>query len=104
MPHRRILRYFFFLPDKATSRKQLRQQITLLDRCAEEAISMEERSIAEQDLGEGTIAFEGPYEGITLSTSTWGAFEDFTLDYWLGPNVAVPGWPAQIPSASAGSS
>ena len=76
----------------------------LLDCCAEEAISVEERSIADQELDKGTITFNGPSEGITLSPSTWGAWEDLPMDYWLDPNVAVPDWPAQIPSTSAGSS
>jgi hypothetical protein len=62
----------------------------LLDRRAEEAISVEERSIAEQELDEGTMLFDSPSDGITLSPSTWGAFEDLPLEYWLDLNVAVP--------------
>jgi hypothetical protein len=50
--------------------ERLRQQMDLLDRRAEEAISVEERSIAEQELDEGTISFDGPSDGITLSPST----------------------------------
>jgi hypothetical protein len=84
--------------------ERLRQQMDLLDRRAEEAISVEERSIAEQELDEGTITFDGSSEGITLSPSTWGAYEDLPMEYWLDPNVAVPDWPARIPSTSAGSS
>ena len=50
--------------------EQLRQQIDLLDCRAEEAISIEERSIAEQELSKGTITFNSLSEGITLSPST----------------------------------
>jgi uncharacterized protein (DUF3084 family) len=51
-------------------KKQLRQQIDLLDHRAEEAISIEERSIAEQELDKGTITFNSSSEGITLLPST----------------------------------
>lgn len=84
--------------------ERLRQQMDLLDRRAEEAISVEERSIAEQELDEGTMAFDGPSEGLVLSPSTWGAFEDLPLEYWVDPNVSLPNWSAQIPSTAAGSS
>lgn len=86
--------------------ERLRQQMDLLDRRAEEAISVEERSIAEQELEEGTLSFDGPSEGLglNLSPNTWGAFEDLPLDYWVDSNVALPERPVQIPSTSAGSS
>lgn len=86
--------------------ERLRQQMDLLDRRAEEAIAVEERDIAEQELGEETIAFEGSSEGLgpNLSPSTWGAFEDLPLEYWVDPNVALPDWPVHIPSTTAGSS
>ena len=51
-------------------KEQLRQQMDLLDCRAEEAISVEEQSIAEQELDEGTMAFDGPLEGIVLLPST----------------------------------
>jgi hypothetical protein len=51
---------------------------------------VEERSIADQELDKGTITFNSPSEGITLSPSTWGAWEDLPMDYWLNLNVAVP--------------
>jgi hypothetical protein len=50
--------------------EQLRQQMDLLDHRAEEAISVEERSIAEQELDKGTMSFDGPSNSITLSPST----------------------------------
>ena len=50
--------------------EQLRQQIDLLDRRAEEAISVEERSIAEQELSKGTIMFNSLSKGIMLLPST----------------------------------
>jgi hypothetical protein len=42
----------------------------LLDYCAKEAISVEEQSIADQELDKGTITFNSPSKGITLSPST----------------------------------
>jgi hypothetical protein len=42
---------------------------------------MEERSIAEQELDEGTILFNGLSKGITLSPSTWGAYKDLLIEY-----------------------
>jgi hypothetical protein len=54
----------------------------LLDCCAEEAIAVKERSIAEQELDEGTITFDGPLEGLALNLlpSTWGAFEGWLIE------------------------
>lgn len=85
--------------------ERLRRQMDLLDRRAEEAIAVEERSIVEQELDEGTITFDGPSEGLalSLSPSTWGAFEGLPLDYWVDPTEPLPDWP-QIPSTTAGSS
>jgi galactokinase len=85
--------------------ERLRQQMDLLDRRADEAIAVEERGIAEQELTEETMAFDGPSEGLALnlSPSTWGAFDGLPLDYW-DENVALPDWPVHIPSTSAGSS
>jgi hypothetical protein len=51
---------------------------------------VEEQSIADQELDKGTITFDGLSEGITLSPSTWGAWEDLLMDYWLNLNIAVP--------------
>jgi hypothetical protein len=51
-------------------KEQLQQQIDLLDYCAKEAISVEERSIAEQELDKGTITFNSLSKGITLLPST----------------------------------
>jgi hypothetical protein len=41
----------------------------LLDRRAEEAIAVKERSIAEQELDKGTITFNSPSEGLVLNLS-----------------------------------
>jgi glycerol-3-phosphate dehydrogenase len=49
--------------------ERLRQQIDLLDRRAKEAIAVKERSIAEQELDEGTITFNSPSEGLALNLS-----------------------------------
>jgi hypothetical protein len=54
----------------ARARKErLRQQMDLLDRRAEEAIAVKERSIAEQELDKGTITFNSPSEGLVLNLS-----------------------------------
>jgi ribosome assembly protein YihI (activator of Der GTPase) len=50
--------------------ERLQQQIDLLDCRAKEAISVEEQSIVEQELDEGTITFNGLSKGITLLPST----------------------------------
>lgn len=86
--------------------ERLRQQMDLLDRRADEAIAVEERGLAEQELDEETITFNGPSEGLALnlSPSTWGAFEDLPPEYWLDSNVSLPDWPVHIPSTTAGSS
>lgn len=81
--------------------ERLRRQMDLLDRRAEEAISVEERSIEEQESEEGaepSILFQDPPEGLALNLSpqTWGAFDDLPLDFW-----DVPGG---IPSVSVGNS
>lgn len=85
--------------------ERLRRQMDLLDRRAEDAIAVETRGIAEQELEEGTIAFEGPSGGVGLhlSPSTWGAFEGFPLDYWADPSEPLPEW-FHTPSTAAGSS
>lgn len=78
--------------------ERLRRQMDLLDSRAEEAISVEERGIAEQEIEEQSITFDGPPEGLALnlSPSTWGAFEGFSMDYW-DPSGGIP-------STSVGSS
>ena len=75
-------------------KEQLRQQIDLLDRRAEEAISVEEQSIAEQELDKGTITFNSSLEGVVLSPSTQGAFKNLPLKYQINLNVAAPNQPA----------
>ena len=50
-------------------KEQLRQQIDLLDCCAEEAIAVEEQSIVEQELYKGTIMFNSSSEGLALNLS-----------------------------------
>ena len=87
--------------------ERLRQQMDLLDRRAEEAIAVEERSIEEQERAEAeTITFDGPSEGLALnlSPSTWSAFEGWPFEYWETPDVAPSDWLPNIPSTAAGSS
>jgi hypothetical protein len=78
--------------------ERLRQQMDLLDRRAEEAISVEERGIVEQEEGEHTIVFPEPSEGLALHLSprTWGAWDDLPTGFWDVPDG--------IPSTSVGSS
>jgi len=76
--------------------ERLRQQMDLIDRRAEEAISVEERGIGEQELA-GVLLPENASDalGFSLSPSTWGAFEGLPLEFWeesadVGPLVAGP--------------
>jgi hypothetical protein len=65
--------------------ERLRTQMDLLDRRAEEAIAVEERSIEEQERAEAEcLDLDGPSEGlgVLLSPSTWSAFEGHPFEYW----------------------
>ena len=48
-------------------KEQLRQQMDLLDQRAEEAISVEERDLAEQEALVGTVSLEGPSDSLDLA-------------------------------------
>ena len=72
--------------------ERLRQQMDLLDRRAEEAISVEERDLEEQEQRERealseVLTFDGPSEGLALnlSPSTWSAIEGFPDNFWEVP-------------------
>lgn len=70
--------------------ERLRQQMDLIDRRAEEAIAVEERSIEEQEAEEAAeILPEVQTSGLALSLSptTWGALEGFGDDYWELPEL-----------------
>jgi multidrug efflux pump subunit AcrA (membrane-fusion protein) len=70
--------------------ERLRQQMDLLDRRAEEAIAVEERSIVEQEQAESEVmAFDDPSEGLALnlSPSTWSAFEGLPDEFWELPDL-----------------
>ena len=70
--------------------ERLRQQIDLIDRRAEEAIAVEERSIEEQEAEEAVeLLPEVQTEGLALNLSptTWGALEGFSDEYWELPEL-----------------
>ncbi|OQN95253.1 hypothetical protein B0A48_18710 [Cryoendolithus antarcticus] len=78
--------------------ERLRQQMDLLDRRAEEAISVEERGIEEQEAAEAENAAElFPVDpllenlGINLSPSTWSAIDGLPDDFWDIPEVIAAG-------------
>jgi hypothetical protein len=66
---------------------RLRQQMDLLDRRAEDAISVEERNIEEAESKESfDLSFpEEVPSGPSLSPATWGAFEGFPDEFWENP-------------------
>jgi len=67
--------------------ERLRLQMDLIDRRAEEAIAVEERSIEEQEFGE-TIEFpEHTPSGPLLGPSTWSAFENLPDGFWERPEL-----------------
>jgi hypothetical protein len=75
--------------------ERLRQQIDLVDRRAEEAIAMEERSIEEQEAAEriellpNDIVTEGL--SLNLSPGTWSALEGYGDEFWEFPNMLPAG-------------
>ncbi len=75
--------------------ERLRQQMDLLDRRAEEAISVEERGIEEQEATEAAELF--PVDpllenlGINLSPSTWSAIDGLPDDFWDIPDAIAAG-------------
>lgn len=87
--------------------ERLRRQMDLLDRRAEEAIAVEEKSIEDQEKLEAeTLSFDDPPEGLALnlSPSTWSAWNECPADYWELPGVPPSDWSTHIPSTAAGSS
>lgn len=66
--------------------ERLRQQMDLIDRRADEAISVEDRALRDLEEVEasGVLSVEEPSKGLALnlSPSTWSAFEGFPLEYW----------------------
>jgi hypothetical protein len=67
--------------------ERLRRQMDLIDSRADEAIAVESRELAEQELEESELLPDVPTVGLALNLSpqTWGAFEDYPLDFWEGP-------------------
>lgn len=71
--------------------ERLRTQMDLIDRRAEEAIAVETRDIEEQEAAEALLPEDAPDAlGFSLSPSTWGAFEGFSLEYWEDPLLGTP--------------
>lgn len=85
--------------------ERLRQQMDFLDRRAEEAIAVEEKSLEELEALElGAVlsadpSTDGP--GLALSPSTWGAFEGFPSDFWEASEPLVV--PSDTVATSGGS-
>ena len=75
--------------------EQLQQQIDLLDYYIEEAITVEEQSIIEQELNKETITFNSSLEGLALNLlpSTQGAFKGLPLDYLVNLTKLLPNQP-----------
>lgn len=75
--------------------ERLRQQMDLVDRRAEEAIAVEERSIEEQEAAEAAefLPNDGVAEGLSLNLSpgTWSALEGYGDEYWELPNPLSTG-------------
>ena len=73
--------------------ERLRQQMDLVDRRAEEAIAVEERDIEDQEQAEALLPENASDAfGLSLSPSTWGAFEGLPSDFWDNPlGGIVPG-------------
>jgi hypothetical protein len=87
--------------------ERLRKQMDLLDTRADTAVAVEQRNIEELEREEdgGTMEFpESEGTGLHLSASTWGAFEDLPLDFWVDPSEPLPDWPPNILPTTAGSS
>lgn len=75
--------------------ERLRQQMDLVDRRAEEAIAVEERSIEEQEAAEAAELF--PNEtvdgglSLNLSPGTWSALEGYGDEFWEYPSLLPAG-------------
>jgi hypothetical protein len=67
--------------------ERLRRQMDLIDSRADEAIAVESRELAEQELEESELLPDVPTVGLALNLSpqTWGAFDEYPLDFWEGP-------------------
>ena len=65
--------------------ERLRQQMDLVDRRADEAMSVEERDLEEQEAGEPSEFLpEEPSKGLGLNLSphTWSAIEGLSDSFW----------------------
>ena len=75
--------------------ERLRQQMDLVDRRAEEAIAVEERSIEEQEAAEAAelLPNDATDGGLSLNLSpgTWGALEGYGDEFWEFPNLLSAG-------------
>lgn len=78
--------------------ERLRQQMDLVDRRAEEAIAIEERSIEEQEAAEAAVSSELlpndiVTEGLSLNLSpgTWSALEGYGDEFWEFPSLLPAG-------------
>jgi hypothetical protein len=75
--------------------ERLRQQMDLVDRRAEEAIAVEERSIEEQEAAEAAelVLNDAPAEGLSLNLSpgTWSALEGYGDEFWEVPGLLSAG-------------
>jgi hypothetical protein len=70
--------------------ERLRKQMELIDRRAEEAISVEERSIEElecQERGDALEEISGPPGGFSLPPLTWGLLDGIPPDSWEDPSL-----------------
>lgn len=72
--------------------ERLRLEMDLLDRRADEVISVETRDLAEEEQQEGvTLLVPDPDPGFSLSPSTWGAWDGLPLEFWeADPSALVP--------------
>lgn len=82
--------------------ERLRQQMDLLDRKADKALTVEEREIQELEEEERsrTLSLDDVSSGslsLQLSPATWGAFEGFPLEFWEEDQFCI------LPVASDGS-
>jgi uncharacterized protein YdcH (DUF465 family) len=75
--------------------ERLRQQMDLVDRRAEEAIAVEERSIEEQEAAEAAelVLNDAPAKGLSLNLSpgTWSALEGYGDEFWEVPGLLSAG-------------
>ncbi|KAI7205651.1 hypothetical protein KC333_g9370 [Hortaea werneckii] len=67
--------------------ERLRQQMDLIDKRAEEAISVESRAVEEQEMGEtlDTSGVDTTGLALQLSPDTWGCLNDVPAGFWENP-------------------